>query len=562
MINKMKLKTFSIFVLMIIVCSSLQTSFASPLDVNVPPTPAYSKISNGTTSSNAPNYKSTLTLSHGSGVTVNIFPLNNTVFLDSAASSSKAQGSNLGSNGVGPYYSNYNATMLQFLRIVSSNSNCAITSNTTNIILTCSGGSGSSTYDTLKNIGLGQGSVYAGNTTSTTFQFKTIKAGNNITVQNNTNDITISGPNLVNGTNGKNGTNGTNGSSGSQGPRGYNGTSAYFNSITCGGNQFLYSYNNATYLASCATPTISINGLSRSLFTGVLANQTIPVAAPKVSINGNNRSSFTSVATTNSSGNSISGHIVTFPQTTTGTILLGNGSISSLTGTLAALLGVTTLSNAGHVSTFPSNTGTLLQANGSGSSLTGIPTLSGTNIWTGTNQWTTTGHLLENPAKTFATTLAGGAQTSNQTITMPVIREGETMAVKPQINFSSSSNKTGATTLVMLGDGVTLTPQVTGRVEISVSGYATSSIAADGGQVQIRQVSGGCPANAAAVTGTALGSDIKMTAPATTTRDPFSITVQSTGLTINQKYCFELSQQSITSGTFTVFNVMWSAKEI
>lgn len=141
-----------------------------------------------------------------------------------------AQGLNLGTSGTGIYSSNFNATQLQFLKLISANSNCVFSSNSTNVILTCTG------------------------------------SGTDID------------------------------------------------------------------------------------------------PAPKVVINGNNRTSFISVANTTSS-NSINGHLVSFPSSNTGTILLGNGSLSSLTGTLAAALGVTTLSNSGHVSTFPSTTGTLCQAN-------------------------------------------------------------------------------------------------------------------------------------------------------------------------------------------------------
>ena len=130
------------------------------------------------------------------------------------------------------------------------------------------------------------------------------------------------------------------------------------------------------------------------------------------------------------------------------------------------------------------------------------------------------------------------------------------------INFTSSSNKTGTASYNMLGDGVTLTPIITGRASITVSGYAMQDTSSSGGAIQIRQITGGCPSNGNAVTGTALGSNIKTTMISSTFKIPFSITVQTTGLSINQKYCFELSQQSITSGTFTVFNVMWAAQEI
>ena len=52
-------------------------------------------------------------------------------------SNNTAQGSNLGTHGIGPYFSNFNATKLQFLSDLSANSICAYTSNSTNNILTC-----------------------------------------------------------------------------------------------------------------------------------------------------------------------------------------------------------------------------------------------------------------------------------------------------------------------------------------------------------------------------------------------------------------------------------------
>lgn len=57
-----------------------------------------------------------------------------------------------------------------------------------------------------------------------------------------------------------------------------------------------------------------------------------------------------------------SGHRVLMPSNS-GTVLLTNGSLSSLTGTLGSSVGVTTLSKSGHVSTFPSNTGTIAHLN-------------------------------------------------------------------------------------------------------------------------------------------------------------------------------------------------------
>jgi len=73
--------------------------------------------------------------------------------------------------------------------------------NTGTICLTnqtgpCGPGS-SATYDTLVNIGTGEASVYAGNTTKTNFTFKTLKQGSHITLTNNTNDVTIATTGLL-----------------------------------------------------------------------------------------------------------------------------------------------------------------------------------------------------------------------------------------------------------------------------------------------------------------------------------------------------------------------------
>lgn len=63
--------------------------------------------------------------------------------------------------------------------------------NTPTITFTGSGSNPTSLV-TMQNTGTGQGSVYLGNTSNTNFQFKTLKQGGAITIQNNTNDVTIS----------------------------------------------------------------------------------------------------------------------------------------------------------------------------------------------------------------------------------------------------------------------------------------------------------------------------------------------------------------------------------
>lgn len=390
------------------------------------------------------------------------------------------------------------------------------------------------------------------------------------------------------------------------------------NNITCGANTFFNSYNNATGIYNCGSPTATgvvslnfttssdfdFNILPRSLAWMTLDGQVFNTHL-KPAIMASN---LTSTVTAN---HQYTGSNLLFenPAKTFDTALTGGAVTANRTLNLPAITGTDTLGALGLAqswsakNTFTGNVdftdaGTAIYSFDSSGPvirnpaktfgttiansaitanrtlnlplITGTDTLGALNTaetWTGNQQFTTTSALFENAAKTFATTLAGGAQTANRTINMPVTIQTETMAIKPVINFTASSNKTGTTTFTMLGDGVTLTPTVTGRASITVSGYTSNSVAADGGAIQIRQVTGGCPANAAAVTGTALGSNVKIwdkvsTASSAGSLYPFSITVQTTGLTINQKYCFELTQQAITGGTFTVFNVMWAAEEI
>ena len=131
----------------------------------------------------------------------------------------------------------------------------------------------------------------------------------------------------------------------------------------------------------------------------------------------------------------------------------------------------------------------LLNATGTIGVLNGNP-----QTWTGNNtmKFGAGGVIIRNPASTFATKLEGGAVAANRTLNLPVITQTETLAVQPQINFSASSNKTGSssTTGVMLGDGIGITPTITGRVEVTVSGYISASVANVGCDIQTRYGTG------------------------------------------------------------------------
>lgn len=319
------------------------------------------------------------------------------------------------------------------------------------------------------------------------------------------------------------------------------------NTMKSNGHVYTWPSNTGTVClanqtSSCGTSSssVTINGHTGSTFTGIIANMTFP--APKITINGNNRSSFISVANT-TSANSINGHSVSFPSSNSGTLLLGNGTLSSLTGTLQALLGVTTLSNAGHVSTFPSTTGTLLQANSSGASLTGIVLSSLTN----------TGHVSTAPLNT------GTIRDTNFTVA----------------NISTApSNPTGttSTTGVMAGVGGTckITPATTGTVFVIISMQGQSNTGDDGFKADLRisSVAGQtAPSNAAALTGTVLQAGItgQWIASSTTTDTPISpitLAAIASGLTVGSSYWIDIGEYAVTGGTASFTNIKCTAFEL
>ncbi|HZS74871.1 MAG TPA: hypothetical protein VFA69_10265 [Candidatus Nitrosotalea sp.] len=135
--------------------------------------------------------------------------------------------------------------------------------------------------------------------------------------------------------------------------------------------------------------------------------------------------------------------------------------------------------------------------------------------------------------------------------------------LKPQINFTAQTNRTGTSSLVgvMLGPGTAITPQTTGRILIQVSGYASQNTAGDGCVTGIRYGTGADPINAATLTGTLIGSNQKSTHSAATTKVPFAESVQVQNLAINTRVWVELSEAALTGGTCTINNVNWSVLE-
>jgi hypothetical protein len=124
---------------------------------------------------------------------------------------------------------------------------------------------------------------------------------------------------------------------------------------------------------------------------------------------------------------------------------------------------------------------------------------------------------------------------------------------------------TNSTTGVMMGLAGSITPSATGKVLIQITGSLRSyNIGSTGADVQIRYGTGSAPANAAALTGTAVGSKEK-SRPSSTSNEqtvPFSCVARVTGLTLSTAYWLDVSVATVGGGNATVQNVSITVSEM
>lgn len=125
---------------------------------------------------------------------------------------------------------------------------------------------------------------------------------------------------------------------------------------------------------------------------------------------------------------------------------------------------------------------------------------------------------------------------------------------------------TANTTGLHMGLAGTLTPQVTGRVLVIVSGNMSNSTAAagNGAKAQIRYGTGAAPANAAALTGTAMGNIVSTILERATASDPLGFTVIGvvSGLVLGTAYWLDLSLAAVVAGTAILTNLSIVAIEL
>lgn len=131
---------------------------------------------------------------------------------------------------------------------------------------------------------------------------------------------------------------------------------------------------------------------------------------------------------------------------------------------------------------------------------------------------------------------------------------------------ATPANPTGTnnTTGLMMGLAGAFTPTRTGNCMIIISGDMTNGTASSGSKVQIRYGTGSAPANAAALTGTAVGNLVRYVglAGSTTLEVPFTCNAVVTGLTVGTAIWLDIGLASITSGTAAIKDVSISVIEL
>lgn len=133
---------------------------------------------------------------------------------------------------------------------------------------------------------------------------------------------------------------------------------------------------------------------------------------------------------------------------------------------------------------------------------------------------------------------------------------------------SSPADPTGTTdtTGKMMGLAGTITPLVTGRIAISITGTLTNSTgtAGNGAKAQITYGTGTAPTNGANLTGTAVGSIQTSILERATANDlqPFSLFAIVTGLTTGVAVWLDIRLAAVSAGTGLCKNINIVAFEI
>lgn len=189
----------------------------------------------------------------------------------------------------------------------------------------------------------------------------------------------------------------------------------------------------------------------------------------------------------------------------------------------------------------------------------------GSNSEVGTGTYTTAGTTLtrtvtKSTNSNTAISLSGTAQV------FVTARAEDLSYINNATLQASPSNPTGttSTTAVMMGLGgtCTITPVYTGRIKIEFIGQGSNTVSGDGWIHAIRWGTGTAPVNGAALTGTQVGTSIRIdTAGGGSFSAPMANSGIVTGLTPATAYWLDIALAQINGGTATILNVSCNAFE-
>ncbi len=192
-------------------------------------------------------------------------------------------------------------------------------------------------------------------------------------------------------------------------------------------------------------------------------------------------------------------------------------------------------------------------------------TINGNTFTAGT--YTVTGAagktLTFNNSLTFAGT--DGATYTGPTTSKTLMASDFSNATASVASQSQPTNPTGttSTTGIMMGLAGSITPTVSGKIMLVISGdIFNASAVADGAKVQASYGTGTAPSNGATITGTQCGARPQYVASTTAGKSPFSVNCVVTGLSLSTAYWLDLTLAAITGGTATINDVSISAYEI
>lgn len=167
--------------------------------------------------------------------------------------------------------------------------------------------------------------------------------------------------------------------------------------------------------------------------------------------------------------------------------------------------------------------------------------------------------------KKLAFQCSGITTATTRTVTIP--NKSGTMAMTSDISSvtaqSTPANPTSTTsaTQVMMGLAGSITPTVSGKILIIISGAINNSSGNVNNTVQIRYGTGSAPSNGDAATGTAVGAARISSNANGGTPDAFTVNAVVTGLTPSTTYWIDLGA-ACASGTLSIQTVSISAVEI